>query len=222
MKTYLLVLATLLLAACNNSKKGNETETKDNTINSKTEPPNTVTDNGTAKPTQSVSINIEGKENTMSGSVLVAKDKEKLKAGYDYMAMITGSDNSNHESLTLNFIFALKPGQYPVVGSSFLRGEGEKAEVYGGLLGGKPKITEYTVNLTDIKDLGSNNLGGHKWSISGTFDRIVIPAMAIMTMDASKHHPKEVVIEKGSFSNLMFDDNWEDIMNKAFDKMHKD
>jgi hypothetical protein len=217
-KTILALAAFALFAACNNSKKETPAgEQKDNTKTTTT----TETDNVSPPPSgkQSAMVTIDGKDISLSGSVLVGKDKEKLQPGLDFMAMVTGSNGSDHESLTLNFIFALEPGDYPVVGTSFLRGDGDKAEMYGGLLGGKPKITEYKVHLTEVKDLGSNNLGGHKWNISGNFDRIVIPAMGLMMMDKTKNHPKEVVIDKGSFSNLQFDDNWEEIMNKAFDKL---
>jgi hypothetical protein len=39
--------------------------------------------------------------------------------------------------------------------------------------------------------------------------------------DKTKSHPKELKIEKGSFSNLTFDDNWEEMMQKAMDQMKK-
>lgn len=45
--------------------------------------------------------------------------------------------------------------------------------------------------------------------------------MGIMLIDKTKNHPKEIKIEKGSFSNLTFDDNWEEMMNKAMDQMKK-
>ena len=93
--------------------------------------------------------------------------------------------------------------------------------MFGGLLGGKPKLTDTKVNITECKDLGSNNMGGHKWSISGEFGELVIPAMSIMLMDKTKNHPKEIKVEKGSFSNLTFDDNWEDMMKKASEMMQK-
>ena len=93
--------------------------------------------------------------------------------------------------------------------------------MYGGLLGGKPKLTENKVTLTECKDLGSNNMGGHKWSISGTCEEVVIPANTIMLMNKSKNHPKEVKIQKISFTNLSFDDNWQEMMEKAMNKMKK-
>lgn len=115
---------------------------------------------------------------------------------------------------------ALKAGSYPVVGISLTRKvANEKGEVYGGILGGKPKLTNYNVTISECKDLGSNGVGGHKWSISGSFEELVIPAMGIMLLDKEKNHPKEVKIEKGSFSNLTFDDNWEKMFEKGMEQM---
>ncbi|MER3499384.1 MAG: hypothetical protein C4308_12500 [Chitinophagaceae bacterium] len=62
-------------------------------------------------------------------------------------------------------------------------------------------------------------MGGHKWSISGYFDDLVIPSMPIMLVN--KEHPKEVKVEKGSFANIVFDDNAEEILNKAFEQLKK-
>jgi hypothetical protein len=100
------------------------------------------------------------------------------------------------------------------VGASLNRGKDANTEMYGGLLGGKPKITKYNVTLTDCKDLGSNNMCGHKWSISGYWDEMVIEAPGIALMDKTRNHPKEIKLGKGSFTNLSFDDNWEEMMKK--------
>jgi hypothetical protein len=215
MKHLLAIMAYLTLVSCNNSKKNSE-EVKT------TEPTTTTTTNTEQKnPTGNGStiVTIDGKDIPLSGSLLVSKDKDKLQPGADYLAMLTASGGSNSESLTLNFLLALKPGTYPVVGTSFLRGPSENSEVYGGLLGGKPKITDYKVTLTDVKDLGSNNIGGHKWSISGSFDPMTIPAMSIMLLDETKKHPKEIKLDKVVFTNLTFDDNWEEAMEKAMEQM---
>jgi hypothetical protein len=106
-----------------------------------------------------------------------------------------------------------------VVGVGLTRGPGDNGQVFGGLMGGTPKITEHTVTLTEVKDLGSNNIGGHKWSLSGTFSDMTVAAMDLMLMDETKKHPKEVVIRGGSFSNITFDDNLDEIMKKALDNM---
>jgi len=166
-------------------------------------------------------ITIDGNEMKMGGSLLVNKDKKKLQPGADYFCMLTASGGSNNESLILNFLLDTKPGTYPVVGRSFQRGPSDKGELYGGIMGGEEKIYESKVTLTECIDLGSNNMGGHKWSISGTFENIVIPAMGVMLMDKSKNHPKDITIQKGSFSNLTFDDNAEELLEKALEQMKK-
>jgi hypothetical protein len=163
-------------------------------------------------------VTIDGKSESMSGSLLVTKDKSNLKPGLNHFVMLT-AQGSNNSSLTLNFLIDTKPGTYPVVGLGYARGESDKGEVYGGLMGGQPKLTDYKVTLTDVKDLGDNGIGGHKWSISGSFDPLTIAAMPIMLMDKSRNHPAEIKIGGGSFSNLTFDDNWEEVMKKATDQM---
>jgi hypothetical protein len=135
------------------------------------------------------------------------------------MCLLTATGSEDVQSLSLNFLLDLKPGSYPVVGMGLHRKPNGVAEMYGGIMGGEEKLTDYKVHITECKDLGSNNMGGHKWSISGTFDDLTIPAMGIMLMDKMKNHPKEIKLEKGSFFNLTFDDNWEELMNKAMDKM---
>ena len=162
---------------------------------------------------------IDGKEISIGGSLLVTKDKKKLKPGCDYLVMLTSSGGPNHESLVLNFLIDLKAGTYPIVGMSLTRGPSEKGEVYGGIMGGEEKISGKNVTITECRDLGSNNLGGHRWSISGSFDDLTIPAMGVMLMDKTRNHPAEVKLEKGSFFNLTFDDNWEEMMEKAMDQM---
>jgi hypothetical protein len=162
---------------------------------------------------------VDGKEVKCSGSVLVSKDKDKLKPGNDYFVMLTASGGADKESLVLNFLIDTKTGTYPVVGSSFSRGDGEKSQMFGGIMGGKPKITSNTVTITECTDMGSNNMGGHKWKIAGTFESLTIQAMGIMLMDKTKNHPKEIKLEKGSFSNLTFDDNWEQMMEESMKKM---
>ena len=222
-KGIFLLLMTAALFGCNNSKKepGNKTEnTTGSETTNKTGP---ATDNPPATdytPATNITYMAEGAEIKNSASILVTKDKDKLQAGAPFFCMLTSSAaKHNNESLTLNFLLDTKPGAYPVVGSSFRRGKSPDNEMYGGLLGGKAKLTEYKVNITECKDLGSNNMGGHKWSISGACEELVIPAMGIMLMDKTKNHPKDVKLQKISFTNLSFDDNWEEMMEKAKDKM---
>jgi hypothetical protein len=223
MKRLLTMTAILSLLACNNSKK--ESPSSENnqstitTINSNTAVP--ANNNKTMERTSGTKISIEGKEINLGGSLLVQKDKKKLQPGADYMCILTASGNQDVQSLSLNFLLDLKPGSYPVVGMGLHRNPDGQAELYGGLMGGEEKLTGYKVNITECKDLGSNNLGGHKWSISGTFDDLVIPAMGLMLMDKTKNHPKEIKVEKGSFFNLTFDDNWDEMMNGMKDKFNQ-
>ena len=74
---------------------------------------------------------------------------------------------------------------------------------------------------TECRDLDATSLEGHKWSISGDFGELVIPANGLMLMDKAKTHPKEIKIEKGDFSNLTFNDNWEKMMKKAGEMRQK-
>ena len=216
MRKLLALPLFVFLIACNNNKnektETNATTNADGTTNTSTD--NTSPADGSAV----MIVHIDGSEIRLSASALVSKDKKNLQAGSPWFAMITSSDGPNQESLILNFVFDTKAGDYPVVGVGFNRGSGDNSEVFGGLMGGEPKITQYKVHLTEVKDLGSNQIGGHKWSISGTFDEMTVPAMGIMLMDETKKHPKEINIKGGSFSNITFDDNWEEVMEKAFEK----
>ena len=214
MKRLLPVLLMALLCACNNSKKEKSVVADDSTTNTTTNQ-TPATANTTPVGSSTVSYSIADTARNLNGSVIVQADKEKLSPGNDNMAMVTGSD-SNGESMTVNFLFALKPGVYPVVGLGLTKGN----EVYGGILGGKPKLTDYKVNLTECTDLGSNNLGGHKWKISGSIDQdITIDAMSIMKMSAG--HPDAVKVSQYRFSNLTFDDNWEQILEEGMKKLKK-
>lgn len=221
MKQLLSVMMLAALFACNNSK--NDKPAADNSQ----QPPvsNTTTDNTTSPtsytPTSNSVITVEGKEIKVNGSILVDKDKKNFQPGAPYRGMITSSSGPNNEGFILRFVFDTKPGVYPVTGQSFNRGKDDAAEEYGGLLGGQEKIYDGKVTLTECKDLGSNNMGGHKWSISGSVENLTIPAMGLMLMDKTKNHPKEVKIDKISFSGLTFDDNWEEMMEKAMDMMKK-
>ena len=217
LKLILLPLV-VIIASCNNSGSDNNATKNENNkpADQKVIPiapeTNTVSLSGTM-------ITVEGKDIKLGGSLLVQKDKDKLQPGNDYQAMLTASGGAGKESLTLNFLLATKTGTYPVVGMSFRRGEHADYQMFGGLLGGKPKLTDYKVNITECKDLGSNNMGGHRWSISGSFEGLVIPALEIMLMDKTKNHPKEIKIDKGSFSNLSFDDNWDDLIQQGMKKI---
>ncbi len=210
MKTLLLpVTLMIIVSSCNNSKKNKETVSNET---SSTAPVSNTTENAGSTSTSgvgNVTYSIADTARTLDGSVLVQADKKKLSPGNDLMAIITAT-NSSGESITVNILFGLKPGVYPVVGLGLSKGE----EVYGGILGGEPAITEYKVNLTECTDLGSNNLGGHKWKISGSIaQEIKIDAMAIMKM--SPGHPDAIKVSKYQFSNLTFDDNWEQILEQG-------
>jgi hypothetical protein len=220
MKKILMPVLLLVFIACNNKKEENNTENKTSTTDAPADQPTDkpVHDLPTTSELPTSAI-IDGKEIKLGGSLLVVKDKDKLQPGAPYLCMLTASGGPNQETLTLNFLLDTKPGTYPVVGLGMNRGGGDKGEVYGGLMGGRPKITNYKVTLTEVRDMGDNGNGGHKWSISGNFDDIVIRAMNAMLMDKSRNHPESVKVEKASFKNLTFDDNMEEIMNKAMDRM---
>lgn len=212
----IFLLATLTIGiACNNSKKEKVPGTGDKETTTSPSENNSSASNNTAPSAGSASVmySVADTARNFSGSALVQKDKDKLSPGNDYLAVVT-TNGSDGESFVLNFLFALTPGSYPVVGLSFTRNN----QIFGGILGGKPRITNYKVNLTECKDLGSNNLGGHKWNMSGSVDEeVTIDAMGIMKMD--KSHPAEIKVNKISFANLSFDDNWEEMLNKAMEKM---
>lgn len=219
MKKLAILSFVIFLFACKNEKKTTAAD-NDKIVNG--EPPapppvNTVTD---YTPTTNITFWADGMEIKNSASILVTKDKDKLKAGAPYFCMLTSNAaKNNNEYLTLNFLLDTKPGTYPVVGTSFQRGKEPNNEMYGGLLGGQPKLTEYSVTITECKDLGSNNMGGHKWSISRTWQGIAVKAMGIMLMDKTKAHPAEVKLEKGSFTNLSFDDNWDEMMEQGLKQL---
>ncbi len=219
MKTNLFFFSLLFIAvSCNNSGSDTGKSTNDSSAANKQAVVNTNPATVTA-PQSGTTVTVEGKEIKLGGSLLVTKDKDKLQPGEDYLCILTAPGGTNKESMVLNFLLALKTGTYPVVGMSFRRGESPHNEMYGGILGGKPKMTDYKVNITECRDLGSNNMGGHRWSISGYSEGLVIPAMELMLMDKTKNHPKEIKLDKCSFTNLSFDDNWEDMMQQGMKKM---
>src|SRR5262249_28599521 len=155
-------------------------------------------------------------------SLLVSKDKDNLQPGVPFLCVLTSNAaQHNNEYLNLNFLLNTKSGTYPIVGSSLQIGTSPNNQMYGGILGGKPEMTDYKVTITECKDLGENGSGGHKWSISGTCDKVVIKAMKIMLMDKTKNHPEEITVNSISFSNLTFDDNTEELMQKALEHMKK-
>lgn len=212
MKHLIPAALVALLCACNSSKKEKDTTVTDSTVTSNTTTP--ANNTNTATPgAGSVMYSVNDTARNMTGSVLVQKDKSNLSPGNNLLAILTASSNTD-ESLTVNFLFTTKTGTYPVVGLGFVRG----GEVYGGILGGEPKMTNYKVNLTECTDMGSNNVGGHRWKISGTVEGdITIDAMPLMKM--SPGHPDNIKIAKYSFSNLVFDDNWEELMEEGMKKL---
>jgi len=220
MKRLFVLPALVLVLSCGNDKKpATTTDAGTRSTNTGTAPPPPTEE---TKPSSGISFTVDGTEISNYASLLVTKDPDKLKAGAPLLVMLTSNAaKHNNEYLTLNFLMDTKPGTYPVVGTSFQRGKDKEAEMYGGLLGGKAKLTDYKVVITECKDLGSNNMGGHKWSISGNFENITVNAAQIMLMDKTRQHPAEAKIEKGSFTNLTFDDNWEEMMNEGLKKMKK-
>ncbi len=221
MKKLMILSSAFFLFACKNDKKA-ASAMSDKIENG--EPAASPAENTAAdyKPTTNLTYFVDGIEINHYASILVSTDKDKLQASAPFACMLTSNAAKNKsEYITVNFLLDTKSGTYPVVGTSLNRGIGDKNEMYGGLLGGKPKLTKYNVTLTECKDLGSNNMGGHKWSISGYWDEMTIPAMSIMLMDKSKNHPKEIKLGKGTFTNLTFDDNWDEMMEKAFKKTDK-
>lgn len=218
MKKTIITFAAFTLLACNNSKKDPSTESNKQATDA---PPVTTTAPAPSATSTNSVITVDGKDINLNGSILVDKDKKKLQAGAPYRGMITSSSGPDNESYILRFVFDTKPGVYPVTGISFGRGKDDNAQQFGGLLGGEEKIYDSKVTLTECKDLGDNGAGGHRWSISGIVENVTIPAMKLMLIDKTKNHPKEVKIDKISFSGLTFDDNAEEIMEKAMDMLKK-
>jgi hypothetical protein len=220
MKKLVILSTAIFLFACKNEKKATSADNDKTVTGEAPAPPPTENAVADYTPATNITYLADGIEIKNSASVLVTKDKDKLKAGAPYLCMLTSNAaKNNNEYLTLNFLLDTKPGTYPVVGTSFQRGKDPNNEMYGGLLGGKPKLTDYSVTITECKDLGSNNMGGHKWSISGTWEGIGIKAMGIMLMDKTKAHPAEVKLEKGSFTNLTFDDNWDEMLEQGLKQL---
>lgn len=219
MKKILIPVSLFILTACGGAKKD-----KPATDNTGQGPAAGTGENNTnpapppAMSTNSV-ISVEGKDFNVNGSILVDKDKKKMQPGAPYRGMITSSNGPDHEGYILRFVFDTKPGVYPVTGISFNRGKDDNVQQFGGLMGGEEKIYDSKVNLTECKDLGDNGTGGHRWSISGSVENVTIPAMGLMLLDKTKNHPKEIKVDKITFSNLTFDDNWEEMMEKAMQKL---
>lgn len=225
-RKFLFIACLAGLIACNNDKDKGEVSSEKKTENNetpKTETPATNTPAVNTSGGATITYTVDGKNITARPSALVGKDKDKLSPGNDYYAFTT-IDAGNNESMNLNFVFAIKPGSYPIVGLGYQRGPSDKGELYGGLLGGQPKLTDYKVNLTEVKDLGENGSGGHKWSLSGNVTGdIKIGAMKMMLMDKTRNppHPESITISNVQFSNLTFDDNYEELMEKAVKGLKK-
>ena len=220
MKKVLIISLSVFLFSCKNGKK--ETGTTETPASTESTSSTTTTEMPTTgEASTNSAIQVEGKELKLNSSILVDKDKKKLQAGAPFRGMITTSNGPDNEGVIIRFVFDTKPGVYPLTGMSYTRGIGENAEQYGGLMGGEEKIYDAKVNLTECKDLGSNNAGGHRWSISGTVENLTIPAMKLMLLDKEKKHPNEVKIDKYSFSGLTFDDNAEEILQKAMEQLDK-
>ncbi len=218
MKKTFLGFAAIILLACNNSKKDPAPESGNQPTDA---PPTTTTAPAPSAASTNSVITVEGKDLNLNSSILVDKDKKKLQAGAPYRGMITSSSGPDNEGYILRFVFDTKPGVYPITGISFGRGKDDNGQQFGGLLGGEEKIYDSKVTLTECKDLGDNGAGGHKWSISGSIENVTIPAMGIMLLDKEKNHPKEIKIDKLTFSGLTFDDNAEEMLEKAMEMLKK-
>ncbi len=211
---FFIFSAVMLLLACNGGEGNSSSAT--NTAPIANNPTVTTIAPPGAASALPTSIVVEGKQIDLGGSLIVQKDKDKLQPGDDYLVIFTAPGGATAKaSMVINFLMALRPGSYPIVGMSFKREGNPFSEIYGEILGGKAKLTNYKMNITECKDLGENGQGGHKWSISGNFGELVIPAMEVMLVSKKRNHPAAIKIEKGSFTNLVFDDNWEAIMKKA-------
>jgi hypothetical protein len=221
MKKLIILSTAIFLFACKNDKKPASAES-DKIINGEPPAPPIENTNTEYSSTTNLTYTVEATEIKNSASILVQKDKDKLQAGAPFICMLTSNAaKNNNEYLTVNFLLDTKPGTYPVVGASLNRGKDGTSEMYGGILGGKAKLSNYKVTITECKDLGSNNLGGHKWSISGTCEEVVIKAMGAAVVDKTKNHPQEIKLQKISFTNLSFDDNWDEMMGKAMEQIKK-
>jgi hypothetical protein len=218
MKNLLFISATTLFFACGNNQQATTNEsTNTDTVNAQvTATPTEIT---TTADGPGITYTVDGTEINNYASVLVQKDKDIKQADAPFLCVLTSNAaKNNNEYIAINFLLNTKTGTYPVVGTSFQRGKSPNDQSFGAILGGTPKLTDYKVTIAECKDLGDNNMGGHKWSISGTCEMVIIKAMEIMLMDKSKGHPAEIKIEKISFKNLQFDDNWDEMMKKAMGK----
>ena len=234
-RKFLFIACFAGLVACNNDKdktKESTTPGDENKTHKVTSGDEGAANNSGNETTVTSPLNtgnkkctyeVDGEKKEAGISALVSKDKDKLSAGNEYFALTT-IDAGNRESMNVNFVFALKPGEYPVAGLSYQRGPSDKGELYGGLLGGKPELTNYKVKLTEVKDLGSNNAGGHRWSISGYVEGDVkIGAMKMMLMDKTRNppHPESITISNIRFNDVTFEDNFEELMEKGLKQLQK-
>jgi hypothetical protein len=218
MKKIFIISLSAFLFACNNGNKDavvQATPAEKATVNDNSSTPQA------ASPYTNTIISVEGKNLSLSGSILVDKDKKKLMAGAPYRGMITTSSGPDNEGAILRFVFDTKPGTYPLTGMSFGRGKDANSQQFGGILGGEEKIYDSKVILTECKDLGENSGGGHKWSISGTIENLTIPALGIMLIDKEKNHPTAIKLDKIAFTDITFDDNAEEMLQKAMDELKK-
>ena len=217
MRKLVFILMLGVLFSCKDNKKEDKAPaaTNEPTTTTNNPPPSSYT------PSTNSVITVEGKDINLSGSILVDKDPKKLQAGAPYRGMITSSSGPDNEGYVLRFVFDTKPGVYPVTGISYGRGKDDKAQQFGGLLGGEEKIYDSKVNLTECTDLGDNGAGGHKWKISGSVENVTIPALSLMLIDKTANHPKEIKVDKITFNGITFDDNAEEMLKKAMEMLEK-
>ncbi len=221
MKRYLVSLVCLagLMTACSNNANESSKNSDSNSISSSASTKEPAQQEQTNASSAIIHYTVNGKDKSMGASILVQQEKTTVSPGNNLFGMISASER-DADAMFVNFMFSLKPGTYPVVGLAFTqKGEDGKGEVYGPLMGGEPKMTAYTVTLTQCEDMGSNGMGGHKWKISGAVDQpeMSIDAPALIKLD--KTRPGSITLSKLSFANLTFDDNWTQIMEEGVKKM---
>ncbi|MBS1509232.1 MAG: hypothetical protein JST86_00210 [Bacteroidetes bacterium] len=200
MKRLLFVLPVVLLACNGSGSDSNSSASNTPTVQNA---PNEIPGATDALPTKIV---IDGTTISLGGALLQQKDTSHFQPGADHLVYFTAPGTTESVTLLLNFAMAFKPGVYPIVKMNLTRKVGTRKEIYGAGPRDLPKLTNYTIRITECKDLGANDRGGHKWQLSGQFDELIIPADEV-ALKHTPNHPAQIKIERGSFSNLKVEDN---------------
>ena len=100
MKKLLTISLVVFITACNNEQKPITGQMTTPSENNQTE--NTTTavpdNNNVSEQNANTKFTMDDKEIGVGGSLLVQKDKDKLKPGNDYMVMLTAMGGPNNES----------------------------------------------------------------------------------------------------------------------------